>query len=127
MGFPDVNGRERRLSELKDNVVLLDFTSYALPESQQRTLLLRELYERYHSRGLEIYQVALDADEHRWQTMVDALPWICVRCAEGFANDIVSLYMVNRLPTFFIIGRGSELRLRDSQIDNIDKAIAAEL
>ena len=127
MGFPDISGRERRLSELSDNVVLLDFTSYSLPESQQRTLLLRELYDKYHSRGLEIYQVALDADEHRWQTMVDALPWVSVRCAEGFANDIVMLYRVNRLPTFFIIGRGSELRLRDEQIDDLNKAIEAEL
>ena len=59
--------------------------------------------------------------------MVDALPWVSVRCAEGFANDIVMLYRVNRLPTFFIIGRGSELRLRDEQIDDLNKAIEAEL
>ena len=127
MGFPDINGRERRLSDLADNVVLLDFTSYALPDSHERTLEMRELYSRYHSRGLEIYQVSLDPDAHYWKTMTDALPWVCVHCAEGFQNDIVSLYGVTSLPTYFIVGRHSELRLRDTQIADIAKAIEAEL
>lgn len=126
-GFPDIRGRERRLSELKDNVVLLDFTAYALPQSQQRNILLRELYAKYHSRGLEIMQVSLDADEHYWKTMCEALPWICLHCAEGINNDIVQLYGVSVLPTFFLVGRGSELQARDSQIEDLAKAIEAEL
>ena len=127
MGFPDINGRERRLSDLSEYVVLLDFTTYSLPDSKQRTLRLRELYDRYHGRGLEIYQVSLDGDTHYWKTMTEALPWVCVQCAEGFQNDIVTLYSVTQLPTFFLIGRGSELRFRDSQIADLEKAIVAEL
>lgn len=127
MGFPDINGRERRLSELADNVVLLDFTTYSAPQSKERTLLLRDLYQRYHARGFEIYQVSLDSDSHFWKTMTEALPWVCVQCAEGFDNDIVSLYGVTSLPTFFIVGRGSELKARDSQITDIRRAIEDEL
>lgn len=126
-GFPDIRGRERRLSELKDNVVLLDFTAYSLPQSQQRNILLRELYAKYHSRGLEIMQVSLDADEHYWKTMCEALPWICTHCAEGITNDIVQLYGVTSLPTYFLVARGSDLRARDTQIPDLEKAIEAEL
>lgn len=126
-GFPDINGRERRLTDLHDNVVLLDFTAYALPQSQQRNILLRELYAKYHSRGLEIMQVSLDADEHYWKTMCEKLPWICVYCAEGIANDIVQIYGVSSLPAYFLIGRGSELKARGEQIPDLEKAIAAEL
>lgn len=126
-GFPDIRGNQRRLSELKDNVVLLDFTAYALPQSQQRNILLRELYAKYHSRGLEIMQVSLDADEHYWKTMCEALPWICVHCAEGITNDIVQLYGVTSLPTYFLVARGSDLRARDTQMPDIEKAIEAEL
>ena len=127
MEFPDIDGRERRLSDLADNVVLLDFTSYRLPDSRERILQMRELYDRYHDRGLEIYQVSLDADAHYWKTMTETLPWVCVQCTEGFDNDIVNLYGVQSLPTFFIVGRHSELRLRDSQVTDIAKAIEAEL
>lgn len=126
-GFPDINGRERRLTDLHDNVVLLDFTAYALPQSQQRNILLRELYAKYHGRGLEIMQVSLDADEHYWKTMCEKLPWICVYCAEGIVNDIVQIYGVSSLPAYFLIGRGSELKARGEQIPDLEKAIAAEL
>ncbi len=126
-GFPDISGRERRLTDLGDKVVLLDFTAYALPQSQQRIILLRELYAKYHDRGLEIMQVSLDSDEHYWKTMCEKLPWVCVYCAEGIANDIVQLYGVNSLPAYFIVGRGSELKARGEQIPDLEKAIAAEL
>ena len=126
-GFPDISGRERRLSDFGDHVVLLDFTAYALPQSQERTLLLRELYAKYHDRGLEIYQVSLDTDEHYWKTMCEQLPWVCVFCAEGIANDMVQLYNVQALPTYFLIGRGSEMRARQEQIDDLNAAIEAEL
>lgn len=109
MGFPDKAGRERRLSDLRGQVVLLDFTAYDLKGTPERTLLLRELYNKYHARGLEIYQVSLDADEHYWKTMSDALPWVCVYDAEGLQNDIVRIYNLQTLPTWFLVDRGSNL------------------
>lgn len=126
-GFPDINGKQRRLTELRDKVVLLDFTAYALPQSQQRNILLRELYAKYHDRGLEIMQVSLDADEHYWKTMCEKLPWVCVYCAEGINNDIVRLYGVGSLPAYFLVGRGAELKARGEQIPDLAKAIEAEL
>ncbi len=126
-GFPDIQGKERRLSDLHDEVVLLDFTAYSLPNSQQRVMELRELYADYHSHGFEIYQVSVDADEHFWKTMSEPLPWVCVYCSEGVANDMVQLYGVQSLPTYFLIGRGSELQARGDQIKNLRQAIEAAL
>ena len=126
-GFKDISGQERRLTDYAQNVILLDFTAYSLPASQQRNIELRELYAKYHSRGLEIYQVSLDLDEHYWKTMCDQLPWVCVHCPEGFANDMVQLYSVTAIPTYFLIGRGSELKARGEDIPNIQKAIEHEL
>ena len=107
--------------------MLLDFTAYSLPESQQRNIELRELYRRYHERGLEIYQVSLDPDEHYWKTMCEQLPWVCVHCDEGINNDMVRLYGIQALPSIFIIGRGSELKTRGENITDVRKAIEAEL
>ena len=126
-GFKDISGQERRLTDYAQNVILLDFTAYSLPASQQRNIELRELYAKYHSRGLEIYQVSLDLDEHYWKTMCDQLPWVCVHCPEGFANDMVQLYGVTAIPSYFLIGRGSELKARGEDIPNIQKAIEHEL
>ena len=123
MGFPDKTGRERRLSELKGNVVLLDFTVYDMKGSQERTLALRELYNKYHAQGFEIYQVSFDKSEHYWKTMSEQLPWVCVWDEEGLAHDIVQLYNLQSVPTWFLINRKPELVGRMELMDDLEKEI----
>ena len=38
----------------------------------KRIMMLRELYNKYHAQGFEIYQVSLDEDEHFWKTRTAA-------------------------------------------------------
>ena len=123
MAFPDASGNTQRLSDLKGHVVLLDFTSYCLPVMQERTLALRELYNRYHSQGLEIYQVSLDESEHFWKTMTAQLPWICVWDSEGLDNDIVRIYNLQTLPTWFLINRQNNLVGRQELLDDLETEI----
>ncbi|MCD8304554.1 MAG: AhpC/TSA family protein [Prevotellaceae bacterium] len=120
MAFPNINGVEQRLSQLKGKVVLLDFTAYSLPDTQQRTMQLRELYNKYSPQGLEIYQVSLDGDEHFWKTMCRQLPWVCVWDKEGTANDIVSIYALQQLPTWFLIDRNSDLVGRQELLGDLE-------
>ena len=60
----DNKGQKRSLTDLKGQVVMLDFHLFATRESTERIMLLRDIYNRYHARGLEIYQVSVDPDEH---------------------------------------------------------------
>jgi len=127
MTYPDINGRDRSLSDLKGQVVLLDFTAYSGESSQQRILEMRQLYQRYHQRGLEIYQVSVDPSLHFWKTACQDLPWVCVYCAEGLYSDMLKLYNVQALPTFFLIDRDNNLVSRQEFIEDLDKAIEALL
>lgn len=127
MGYPDITGTERRLSQLKGQVVLLDFTAYSGETSQQRILEMRDLYKRYHSRGLEIYQVSVDASLHFWKTACQDLPWVCVYCQEGLYSDMLRIYNVQQLPSFFLIDRDNNLVSRGEFVEDIDKAIEALL
>lgn len=63
----DNTGAARSLSSLKGNVVLLDFHLFADQNSMKRIMWLRELYNKYHAQGFQIYQVAIDGDEHFWK------------------------------------------------------------
>ena len=63
LSLQDNKGVTRRLSDLKGKVVLLDFHLFANSESTKRIMMLRELYNKYHAAGLEIYQVSVDPDE----------------------------------------------------------------
>ncbi len=123
MTFPDIRGTERTLSDLKGKVVLLDFTALSLDGTPERTLQLRELYNLYHNRGLEIYQVCVDPDRHFWTQRSEQLPWTCVYCEEGLESDILALYNVSQLPTYFLIDRNCDLQSRQGEVKNLKAAI----
>lgn len=120
----DVKGNVRKLSELKGKVVLIDFTVYQTTVGAPHNLLLRELYNKYASRGFEIYQVSLDADEHFWKTSADNLPWVCVRDGNGIYSSYASVYNVRQLPAVFLVNRNNELSARGEDIKDLEAAIA---
>jgi peroxiredoxin len=118
----DNKGKLRQLTDLEGQVVLLDFHVFGQSESPARILALRELYNKYHAKGFEIYQVSLDGDEHFWKQQTAALPWISVRADEN-NNSFLTIYNVQTLPEFFLIDRGNNLVSRSQQIEDLDKAI----
>ena len=125
IALTDNRGITRRLSELKGKVVLLDFHIFATDESAKRIILLRELYDKYHDRGLEIYQVSVDSDEHFWKTKTATLPWICVRATAD--DDVLQLYNVQSIPMFYLLGRDNTVQKRDLQIKDLESEIQALL
>ena len=127
INLPDSKGRQRRLTELKGKVVLLDFHVFASEGSTQRIMQLRDIYNKYHAQGLEIYQVSLDPDEHFWKTQTAALPWICVRDERGPQSQYLVSYNIQSIPTFFLVGRNSDLDKRDAQIKDLDAEIRSLL
>lgn len=122
----DNTGAARSLSSLKGNVVLLDFHLFADQNSMKRIMSLRELYNKYHAQGFEIYQVAIDGDEHFWKTQTAALPWISTRVDDN-TSSVLQLYNVQQVPTFFLLDRSCNVVKRDAQIKDIDAEIKALL
>ena len=122
----DNTGAARSLSSLKGNVVLLDFHLFADQNSMKRIMWLRELYNKYHAQGFQIYQVAIDGDEHFWKTQTAALPWISTRVDDN-TSGVLQMYNVQQVPTFFLLNRSCNVVKRDAQIKDIDAEIKALL
>lgn len=122
----DNTGAARSLSSLKGNVVLLDFHLFADQNSMKRIMSLRELYNKYHAQGFQIYQVAIDGDEHFWKTQTAALPWISTRVDDN-TSSVLQIYNVQQVPTFFLLDRSCNVVKRDAQIKDIDAEIKALL
>ena len=123
----DIKGNVRKLSELKGKAVLLDFTIYQSATSASHNYMLRDLYDKYASQGLEIYQISLDADEHFWKTTTDNLPWICVRDGNGVYSTVASAYNVQSVPSIFLINKNNELSARGETIKDLEAAVKALL
>lgn len=119
----DQRGNVHKLTDLKGKVVLLDFTVYQSAVSASHNYMLLDLYNKYHDRGLEIYQVSLDADEHYWKTTASNLPWICVRDGNGVYSSTVSLYNVQTLPSLFLVNRANELSVRGENMKDVESEV----
>lgn len=125
--LPDNKGQVRKLSDLKGKVVILDFHLFSIEKSPERILLLRELYNKYHAQGLEIYQVSLDPDEHFWKQQTAALPWISVRDPQGLDSQTLITYNIQGLPDYFLISRDNALYKRAAQVKDLEAEIRSLL
>ena len=119
----DLQGNVRSLTEVKGKVILIDFTVYNSAMSSTHNMALREFYNKYHSKGLEIYQISLDTDEHLWKTMADKLPWICVRDAAGPYSQYAGIYGVNNIPSGFLVNRDNAICARGETIKDLEEEV----
>ena len=128
--LPDINGKMISVASLKGKYVLVSFWSTAAPEAMNELPLLRSLYDEYHSKGLEIFQVSLDPDVERWKRIVrfEEIPWISVREADPMNPVYSRLMNITSLPANLLYDRegqiintnltGRNLQIRMDQIFN---------
>lgn len=121
-GYPDLElsdiyGKKIRLSSLMGKVVLLDFWSAELGNSNVLNAELKEIYAKYTKANtpFEVYQVAIDTSKPLWIIAVQEqqLPWISVSDLRGKASQALGMYNVQKLPTNFLIDKEGTLVARD--------------
>lgn len=122
IALPNLVGDIVKLSSLIGNVVLVDFTSYALDFSPAHTLFLREMYDKYSSQGFTIYQVSLDLNHLLWVEKSREMPWISVRDNDPLNCKARVSYNVTELPTFFLMDRNGDIIGRFNH-ENLEKAL----
>ena len=113
----DIYGKKIRLSSLTGKVVLLDFWSAELGNSNTLNAELKEVYKKYADAPtpFEVYQVAVDSSKPLWITAVQEqqLPWISVSDLRGQASTAPRLYNVQKLPANFLIDREGTIVAKD--------------
>lgn len=123
--LPDLQGQKRKLSDIDAKVVMIHFWTATKAEQKMFNLdVLKPLYEQYHKKGFEIYQVALDMDKGFWANVVKQQKpqWVSVCDSRGSASPYIATYNLPTLPAFFIINDGA---LVDGQV--VDEASLRKL
>ena len=121
-GYPDLElsdiyGKKVRLSSLAGKVVLLDFWSAELGNSNTLNAELKEVYKKYADApvAFEVYQVAIDTSKPLWISAVQEqqLPWVSVSDLRGRASSSLGLYNVQKLPANFLIDKEGNIVGKD--------------
>ena len=111
LSLPDVNAKNVELSSLEGKPFILMFWTISAPSQKMFNNDLKELYKKYRSSGLEIYQVSLDEDKTAWAASVkeQELPWISVCDGKGAMSPSVITYNVASVPTMYVFNAKGEI------------------
>jgi peroxiredoxin len=111
ISLPDRNGDTVRLSSIPEKVVLISFWASWNQQSISHNLELKELYNKFHPKGFEIYQVSLDSKKEPWVNAIqyDEIPWINVSDLSYPRSYTASLYNITSLPATFLINRQGDV------------------
>ena len=106
MNNPD--GEALRLSDLRGKVVLIDFwASWCGPCRRENPNLVRA-YEKFHSKGFEVFSVSLDSNKDKWNNAItkDGLVWENhVSDLRGWKNEASGEYGISSIPHAILVGK----------------------
>lgn len=118
IALPTPEGDTISLSSLRGNYVLLTFWASWNQESVAKNLQLKSFYNKYKSKGFEIYQVSFDNKKEDWENAIryDELPWINVSDLKYPESTIVGTFNVQKIPMNYFVEKDGTLSARD--LDN---------
>ncbi|VBB48227.1 conserved exported hypothetical protein [uncultured Paludibacter sp.] len=119
----DAKGVSHKLSSLRGKTIVLDFSAAEMENNIEYTFELRDIYNTYSGKGLQIYQVSLDQNKMLWERAITNLPWICVRDENGPSSKYVSIYNVQNIPTIFLIDKTGNIVGRYTDFNLLKKDI----
>ncbi len=108
IALPGLDGKTKKLSEVQSKVTMVYFWSTTADQKMFNLDGLVPLYEEFHSKGFEIYSVALDTDKTAWASVVrgQKLPWINVCDTRAEQSPYIAMYGVSSVPMLWFLVDG---------------------
>lgn len=127
----DLDGNPIALSKYvgKGKYTLIDFWASWCGPCRLNNPTLRKIYEKYHSKGLEIIGVSLDTNRESWEKAIekDGLSWLNVSSLKGWKCDLVSQYSVKGIPALFILDEDNNIIATGLKGELLEKFIEEKL
>lgn len=103
----------------KNKYTLVDFWASWCAPCRANFPHLKELYQKYKSKGLDILSISTDKSKDKWKKALenDSLPWLNILDNYLLETKTISiLYGIERLPTMFLIDSKGEIISRTEDL-----------
>jgi len=123
----DINGNILSLNQFKGKTVLLDFGAAWCVPCAIEIPEVKRIYDKYHSKGLEIIGISFDDDKSSWKENVkdEKLNWhhIYEGMSMGKDGSINKSYYVQPIPAYILIDEKGIIIDRYRGADKKDKSL----
>ena len=120
----DVGKQRVDISSYRGKVLLIDFWATNCPPCLEELPHMKRLYQKYHSRGLEILGVSLDVHQ---KTVVQfqqerKIPWRLMMI-DASAGSLRQPYKIASIPAVYLVNRQGKIVQFDLRGQDLAKAI----
>lgn len=112
---------------VQGKVKLLHFWSSGNSVCRQENVELLKIYNKYHSKGFEIFSISLDDNKQVWKKAIleDGMIWKNGSDLKGpDASEIVRLYFVKNIPHSLLLDADNRIVAKDLSGKSLQKKIA---
>lgn len=106
------DGKEMKLSDLKGQVVLLDFWASWCKPCRRENPNVVVAYNKYHKKGFTVANVSLDSNRDKWKQAIvnDNLKWdFHVSDLKGWKSSAAAIYGVKSIPQTFLLDKDGKI------------------
>ncbi len=117
--LPDLKGKMFSLSGFQGKVVLIDFWASWCKPCRKSIPHLKEMYNEFHKKGLEIISISTDKNRDKWEKALGEENMIWLQLVD-YKKEASRLYGITSIPKLFLVDEEGKILAKDLRGTELD-------